>query len=91
VNLSVTNPNNFPVTLVSVIGNGTITPDAGHAACSPTGVTFNDQTGLSVSIAANASNSPVALTGAAAMDPTSANACQGATFTIPVTIKVQRP
>jgi len=91
VNLTVTNPNNFAVKLVSVTGNGTITPDAGHAGCSPTGVTFTDQTGMSVSIPANASNSPVALSGAAAMGVGSANACQGATFTIPVTVKVQKP
>jgi hypothetical protein len=90
VSLTVTNPNAFAVTLNSVVGNGTINPDAGHSTCSLTGVTFTDQTGLSVSIPANANNSVVTLTGAASMDTTSANACQGATFTIPVTISVHK-
>ena len=91
VSLTVTNPNNFAVTLTGVVANGTIIPDAGHSTCSPTGVTFTDQTGLNVSIAANANNASVTLSGAASMDTTSAGACQGATFTIPVTITVQNP
>jgi hypothetical protein len=90
VTLTVTNPNAFPVTLESVIGNGTILPDSpGHTGCGPTGVTFADQTGLSQSIPGGSVPTPVTLDNAARMDNTSVDACQGATFTIPVMISVQ--
>ena len=85
VSLRVTNPNGFAVTLVSVTGSGAITASN---SCSPTGVTFTDQTGLSISIPSGTSQ--VHLSGAAAMSPASADACQGATFTIPVTIVVHK-
>ena len=55
VTLKVSNPNPFPVRVTSVSLNGTnadITPDAGHASCSPTGVSFANQTGLSVDVPA---------------------------------------
>jgi hypothetical protein len=92
VTLTVTNPNSFAVALKSVTGNGAITPDTpAHSGCSPTGVAFTDQTGLSQSIPGGSVPTPVTLTGAATMDNTSASACQGATFTIPVTISVQQP
>jgi hypothetical protein len=87
VSLRVANPNAFAVTLVSVAGTGgTITAGNG---CSPTGVTFTDQTGLSVPIAASGTTQ-VNLPGAAAMNVTSAALCQGATFSIPVTITVRK-
>ena len=54
-------------------------------------MTLTDQTGLSQPIPANSVPTPVTLSNAATMSITSVNACQGATFTIPVTISVQRP
>ena len=66
-------------------GNGTITPDAGHSGCTTTGVTFTDQSGLTLDIAASTSTQ-FTLNGAASMSNASLNACQGATFTIPVTL-----
>jgi len=90
VALQVVNPNSFAVTLKTVTGNGTITADAGHPACSPTGVTYTDQSALSINVPAN-STTPVALAGAASMSTLSASGCQGATFTIPVTIGVRKP
>jgi hypothetical protein len=87
VALKVNNPNSFAVTLVSVVATGgTITASNG---CSPTGVSFTNQTGLSIPIAASATVQ-VHLSGAASMSSSSANACQGATFSIPVTITVQK-
>jgi P pilus assembly chaperone PapD len=87
VALQVTNPNSFAVTLVSVTGSGTIT---GSGGCSPgSTVTFTTQTGLSVPIAAS-STTQVHLANAAAMTTAAPSACQGATFTIPVTIVVQK-
>ena len=83
--IKVSNPNSYPVTVTGVSGNGTITADAGHAGCTTTGVSFTDQTGLSISVPANG-QTQATLSGAASMTNASMNACQGATFTIPVTI-----
>lgn len=85
VKIEISNPNSYPVKVTGVSGNGTITADAGHSGCTTTGVTFTDQTGLNISVAAN-SSATATLTGAASMSNASLNACQGATFTIPVTI-----
>ncbi len=85
VKIEISNPNSYPVKVTGVSGNGTITADAGHSGCTTTGVTFTDQTGLNISVAANGSTTAT-LSGAASMSNASLNACQGATFTIPVTI-----
>jgi len=87
VALQVTNPNSFAVTLVSVTGSGPITADGGHAGCTTTGVTFTDQTGLTINIPASGTTQ-VDLPSAAAMSTASSAGCQGATFSIPVTIAV---
>ncbi|HTX28905.1 MAG TPA: hypothetical protein VME19_18035 [Streptosporangiaceae bacterium] len=89
VTLEVTNPNAFDATLVSVAGAGTITADSGHPGCTTTGVTFTDQTGLSTDIPAD-STTEINLPGAASMSAASSPGCQGATFSIPVTITVQQ-
>jgi len=89
VTLKVNNPNSYDVTLVSVTGAGSITADGGHPGCTTTGVTFTDQTGLSTNIPAS-STTAVDLPGAAAMSTASSAGCQGATFSIPVTITVHK-
>ena len=93
VTVKISNPNPFPVRVTSVAldgDNSDITPDAGHASCSPTGVSFTDQTGLTIDVPAKSGgtngNVTATLTGAASMSNASVNACQGATFTIPVTM-----
>jgi hypothetical protein len=88
--LQVDNPNGFAVTLVSVIGSGTIGVDSEHSGCDPSVVSFTNQTGLSVSVPASTDGYQVDLPAAAAMSSSAANACQGATFSIPVTIAVQK-
>jgi hypothetical protein len=89
--LRIQNTNPFTVTLVSVAGGpAAITADAAHPGCTTTGVTFANQTGLSASIAASPGTTLVHLPNAAAMSAASSNGCQGATFSIPVTITVQR-
>jgi len=88
--LEVSNPNAFAVTLVSVTGSGTITVDGAHSGCNPSAVTFTSQTGLSISIPASSTDYQVDLPGAASMSAAAANACQGATFSIPVTITVEK-
>jgi hypothetical protein len=85
VTIRISNPNSYPVTVTGVSGNGAITADAGHASCTTTGVTFTDKTGLSIAVPANGATT-YTLTGAASMSNASVNGCQGATFTIPVTL-----
>src|ERR671928_39894 len=83
------NPNPYPVTVTGVSGSGSITADAGHSGCTTTGVTFTNQTGLTLTVPAKSGGVDgvlqTTLTGAASMSNASLNACQGATFTIPVT------
>lgn len=90
VSFQVNNPNAYAVTLVSVAGNGAITPDAGHASCTTAGVTFANQTGLSTTIPASASGYQIHLSGTVSMSTASSSGCQGATFSIPITITVQK-
>ena len=90
VSIKISNPNTYPVTVTGVTGSGAITPDAGHASCTTTGVTFTDRTGLSISVPAKSGGvdgeATATLSGAASMSNASVNGCQGATFTIPVTL-----
>jgi hypothetical protein len=88
--IRIMNPNPYPVEVTSVTGNGPIAADAGHSTCGsdaghPTGVTFTDQTGQSINVGASASTQTT-LTDAAHMSSASDDSCQGATFTIPVSL-----
>jgi hypothetical protein len=86
VEIRISNPNPYPVEVDDITGNGTITPDSGHAAgCTTTGVTFTDQTNQNIDVPANGATT-VTLNDAAQMSNASSNGCQGATFTIPVTL-----
>ena len=82
VKVTINNPNPYAVNVTSITGNGAITADL--AGCTTTGVSFTNKTG-SWNVAANGS-STVTLTGAASMSNASDNACQGAVFTIPVSL-----
>jgi hypothetical protein len=96
--LKIHNPNPYPVQVTDVTGNGTITADASHSTCGsdgshPTGVTYTNQTGLTINVP-NAStdsgdgngNKQVTLSGSVHMSNSSDNSCQGATFTVPVSL-----
>ena len=88
--VNVTNPNPYPVTVTDVTGNGTITADASHSTCGqdaghPNGVTYTDQHSLSIAVPANGSTQ-VSLSNSVHMSNASDNSCQGATFTIPVSL-----
>ncbi len=90
VSIEISNPNPYPVEVTDVTGDGAITADAGHSTCGsdvghPTGVTFTDQTGQTISVAAN-DTTQTTLTNAAHMSNASDDSCQGATFTIPVSL-----
>ena len=86
VGITFTNPNSYPITINKVERSGavTATPLAGRT-CTTTGVTFTDQTTLSLQLDEGETKTFI-LDGAAAMDNTSDNGCQDATFTIPVTL-----
>jgi hypothetical protein len=85
VKISVTNPNAFAVTITGVTGAGTITSDKGAPCDASTGVTFTNQTGLSLALAGGATT-VFTLSGAAAMSNADVTSCQGGIFTIPVTL-----
>ena len=88
--VNVTNPNSYPIKITSVTGNGTVTADSSHSTCGqdvshPTGVTYTDQTGLSIAIPASTSQT-ITLSGTVKMTNASDNSCQGATFSVPVSM-----
>lgn len=84
--LKVSNPNAFPVRITAVTGNGTIT--TADVTCNAShGVTFVNQTGLTLDLAANETNQVFTLaSGSVTMSNASVNACQGQTFSIPVSV-----
>jgi hypothetical protein len=87
VKLKVSNPNPFPVRITAVSGNGTITSDKGAACDASTGVAFVNQSGLTLDLAANATNQVLTLaSGSVTMSNASDNSCQGAVFSIPVSV-----
>jgi hypothetical protein len=83
--IKINNPNPYPVRITDVTGNGAVTADSGHATCVTTGVTFTDQHTQTIDIPVS-SQTQATLTGAAHMSNASDNGCQGATFTIPVSL-----
>ena len=84
--LKITNPNSFPIRVTAVSKQAAaITSDKGAACNASTGVTFTDQTGLTLDVAAGATQT-FTLSGAVAMSNSSDNSCQGALFTIPVDV-----
>jgi hypothetical protein len=87
--LRVTNNNSMSVVVTSVSGNGPITASGAIGSCSVTGVSFTDQSGLSITVAAN-STILVDLPAAAAMSTSSSSGCQGADFQIPVAITAEK-
>lgn len=86
--LKIANPNSFPVriTAVSLTSGGTITSDTAGCTSGTSAVTFTNQSGLTIDLAANATSAVSTIANAVQMGPTSANACQGAVFTIPIDV-----
>ncbi|MGZ8615105.1 MAG: hypothetical protein ACXWX4_10560 [Actinomycetota bacterium] len=82
--LRIDNPNPYPVTVTNVTGSGAI--DSSVGACDgATGVTFTDQSSLTLDVAAN-SAATFTLADSVAMSNASHTSCQGAIFTVPVTL-----
>jgi hypothetical protein len=86
VKLKVSNPNPFPVRITAVAGNGTITSDKGAACDATTGVSFGNQSGLTLDLLANETNKVFTLAAAVSMSNASDNTCQGAVFSVPVSL-----
>lgn len=86
--LKVHNPNAFAVHVVNIlqVEDADITASGGTGSCDTTGVTYTAPTTVA-DIAPGYST--ISLTGAVAMDSTSDDGCQGATFEIPVTLTVK--
>jgi hypothetical protein len=85
LSVKVTNPNSFAVTITAVSGNGTITSDKGAACNTTTGVAFSNTTGLTQVVGAGATVA-FALTNKVTMSNASDTTCQGAVFSVPITL-----
>jgi hypothetical protein len=84
--ITINNPNPYPVRITTIAaGSGSVSATGGIGTCSTTGVSLVPQSGLALDVAANGS-STFTVSGAVTMDNTSDNGCQGATFTVPVSL-----
>ncbi len=84
--VTVTNPNRYTVRVLTIAPNGAATASGGVGTCATTGVTFTAQQ-PGTALAAGAGTT-LTLPGAVAMSTASETGCQGATFTVPVTVTV---
>jgi hypothetical protein len=84
--VTLTNPNPYKVRVLTIAPNGAATASGGVGTCATTGVTFTAQQ-PGVTLAAGAGTT-LTLAGAVAMSTASETGCQGATFTVPVTVTV---
>lgn len=90
--LRVTNANPYAVQIRSITANGAVTTDTAHPTCTTTGVTFTPPAvplTPTVSVPAN-SSLLITLTGAATMSSLSQSVCQGAIFSVPVTVEARK-
>jgi hypothetical protein len=83
--ITVKNDNGYPVRVTDVTGSGTIASDKGPACDASTGVTFTDQHTQALDVPAGSSTT-FTLSAVVHMSNASDNACQGAVFTIPVSL-----
>lgn len=90
--LVVSNPNGVPVRITSVALDSTrpvtVTGASGTCATPPVAVSA---TGLSIALAANASDVAISVPSALTLGAATASGCQGATFTVPVVLTGQTP
>jgi hypothetical protein len=92
VKVRINNPNPFPVKVTQINPNGAIgsdlagCTDVGGDPTKATGVTFTAQSLSSGNVVAGGGSLDLTLANAVSMDNTSVDACQGAVFSIPVSI-----
>lgn len=91
--LKISNPNDYPVKVTAVAGgSGSISVDAGHSTCAASNVSLNATLATTVTLAdpilvgANSESAERTLRGVVSMIPDAANACQGAVFSIPLSL-----
>lgn len=80
---TVTNPNPYPVTFTAMTP-GTVTSSA--VGCSASLVTVASATGLSISVPANSTSSAQSIADVVTLDSSAPDACQGATFSLALTL-----
>ena len=88
--LRLSNPNDFSVTLASVTADGPVSASGGLGTCTTTGVTFDAPESFESIAALAPGETVITLPDAAVMSTSSESGCQGATFTIPVSVTVTR-
>ncbi|WP_439380019.1 hypothetical protein [Amycolatopsis lexingtonensis] len=81
--IRISNPNPYPVKVSSITGNGTPTATGGCPGAAVSWVAQQPNAPLDAG-----ATSTLTLTGAVSMLPTADDSCQGAVFTIPVTVTV---
>lgn len=86
--LQVSNSNPYPVVLTAIAMTSGGSISASNGACATSGVSLTFPSSPSISVPAGSSR--VDLPGAASMSLASQNACQGNTFTVPVTVTFQK-
>ncbi|MCU1459933.1 MAG: hypothetical protein JWO37_8 [Acidimicrobiales bacterium] len=90
--ISNTNPYNIDITGVAAASVGSITTANGKGACPAADVSFTAPTSQSTitnhAVNAAVSNQVVTLVGALKMSALAADGCQGATFSVPVTVTI---
>lgn len=85
--LKVSTQSSVTLTAVALKSGGSITADGGHPGCSTTGVSVATPTNLPIALAPG--TTVVHLANGVAMSTSSSAGCQGATFSVPVTITVK--
>lgn len=80
VYFTVTNPNPYPVTFTAADFSTVVSDN--ETACPNANITVNDQTGLSINVAASSTSATQSITGAVTMAGAAPDGCQGRVFTI---------
>ena len=86
--LRINNPNPYALVLTAISANGSIVVSGASGTCTSSGVSTNFPSSPAIAVAAG--SSLVDLPGAALMSLGSQSGCQGATFTIPVSVSFQK-
>jgi hypothetical protein len=83
---TVSNTNPYKVAVTGVTQNGSITVDSGHSTCTVSSVTFSapDLSSSGIVLAATSGSYTITFHNEVSMDNTANDACQGATFTVPL-------
>ncbi len=92
VSLTLNNPNDFPLRVTALAPSPTapVTANGGVGPCTVTGVTVSSLTGLDLTIAPG-DGEVIDIPNAVSMGMNSQSGCQGATFSVPVSLTVEKP